>query len=128
MDDSQRAHRNDVGRRQRAAFARRSLDAEIPARRPKTGFGQFDDFFVLEFAGNRDDNVLRAVVSLVVLPNGIASDVGYGFVGAADWATEFVFAENLLEEGLVSHVLWVILVHGELFKNYGSFVIELVFV
>jgi hypothetical protein len=59
-----------------------------------------------------------------VLPNCVTRDSGNRFVIAADWATKFVISENRLRESLVRDVLRVIVVHRELFENYGSFILE----
>ena len=80
---------------------------------------------MVDRSGDRDHEVLRAVVATVVIPDGIAGDRIDGVGAAADRTTERMLAEHGLEEALARDVGRVVVGHRQLFEDHPALVLEL---
>jgi hypothetical protein len=125
MHDGEGRARREHGGRGGPAIHRRCLDREIPPGAAECQFELTHEQVVVDGSGDRDDEVLRAIVRPVVRPDGFARRRSDRLGSSADGPTERVVAEHGLEESFVRDIRRIVARHREFLEDDAALVVEL---
>src|SRR4029077_7195098 len=82
---------------------------------------QIDEGSMFQMAGSGDDDVAGRKAMAVGIEHGLALEALHGFLRPQDGLSQRMILPEVLGEDLVDKVVWIVLIHFDLFDDYATF-------